>query len=123
MNKSILKSYAPAARLECIQVVSDRAKALGLSDEYIEPVETKGDFAIIAGRPFPKEVADRRKRLEELIRVKGFSQVMEEVAYTWFNRLCAIRYMELRLSGTRLPGFEQSQRIGYPRNSRKGHQC
>jgi len=95
MNKSILKSYAPAARLECIQVVSDRAKALGLSDEYIEPVETKGDFAIIAGRPFPKEVADRRKRLEELIRVKGFSQVMEEVAYTWFNRLCAIRYMEL----------------------------
>ncbi|MDD2219334.1 MAG: BREX-1 system adenine-specific DNA-methyltransferase PglX, partial [Desulfoplanes sp.] len=82
-------------RLECIQVVSDRAKVLGLSDEYIEPVETKGDFAIIAGRPFPKEVAERRKRLEELIRVKGFSQVMEEVAYTWFNRLCAIRYMEL----------------------------
>ncbi|MFA7164751.1 MAG: BREX-1 system adenine-specific DNA-methyltransferase PglX [Desulfoplanes sp.] len=95
MNKSILKSYAPSARLEFIQVVSDRAKALGLSADDIEPIEIKGDLAIIAGRAFPKDVADRRKRLEEQIRAKGFSLVMEEVAYTWFNRLCAIRYMEL----------------------------
>ncbi|MGX9367229.1 BREX-1 system adenine-specific DNA-methyltransferase PglX [Desulfoplanes sp. PS50] len=95
MNKSILKSYAPSARKEFIQVISDRAKALGLSEDRIEPVEIKGDLAFIAGTPFPKDIATHRKNLEERIRVRGFSQLMEEIAYTWFNRLCALRYMEL----------------------------
>ena len=40
-------------------------------------------------------MAKPRKRLEERIRHDGFEQVMEEMAYTWFNRFAAIRYMEL----------------------------
>lgn len=95
INRNILKSYAPAARLEFIQAVTDRASVLGLSAKKIEPVEVKGDVAIIAGRPFPKDVADRRQKLESRIKLKGFTQVMEEVAYTWFNRFTALRYMEL----------------------------
>lgn len=95
INRNILKSYAPKARREFIQAVTDRASVLGLSAKKIEPVEVKGDVAIIAGRPFPKDVAKRRKKLEERIKIKGFHQVMETVAYTWFNRFCALRYMEL----------------------------
>jgi type II restriction/modification system DNA methylase subunit YeeA len=95
INRNILKSYAPQARREFIQAVTDRASVLGLSAKKIEPVEVKGDVAIIAGRPFPKGVAERRKKLEERIEIKGFHQVMETVAYTWFNRFCALRYMEL----------------------------
>lgn len=95
INRNILKSYAPQARREFIQAVTDRASVLGLSAKKIEPVEVKGDVAIIAGRPFPKDVAERRKKLEERIKIKGFHQVMETVAYTWFNRFCALRYMEL----------------------------
>jgi type II restriction/modification system DNA methylase subunit YeeA len=95
INRNILKSYAPQARREFIQAVTDRASVLGLSAKKIEPVEVKGDVAIIAGRPFPKDVAKRRKKLEERIKIKGFHQVMETVAYTWFNRFCALRYMEL----------------------------
>lgn len=95
INRNILKSYAPQARREFIQAVTDRASVLGLSAKKIEPVEVKGDVAIIAGRPFPKDVAKRRKKLEERIKIKGFQQVMETVAYTWFNRFCALRYMEL----------------------------
>ncbi len=95
MNKSALKSYAPQARREFIQAVTDRAKVLGLSEKKIEPVEVKGDVAMIAGRPFPRDVADRRKKLEARINLRGFTQVMEEVAYTWFNRFTALRYMEL----------------------------
>jgi type II restriction/modification system DNA methylase subunit YeeA len=94
MNKAALKSYAPAARLEFIQAVTDRAKALGLSAKAIEPVEVKGDVAIIAGQAFPKAVAERRAELERQIRIKGFEQLMEEVAYAWFNRFCALRFME-----------------------------
>ncbi|SOB57199.1 conserved protein of unknown function [Pseudodesulfovibrio profundus] len=95
INRNILKSYAPQARREFIQAVTDRASVLGLSAKKIEPVEVKGDVAIIAGRPFPKDVAKRRKKLEERIKIKGFQQVMETVPYTWFNRFCALRYMEL----------------------------
>jgi len=95
INRNILKSYAPLARREFIQAVTDRASALGLSQKKIEPVEVKGDVAMIAGRPFPKDVADRRQKLEAKIKLRGFTQVMEEVAYTWFNRFTALRYMEL----------------------------
>jgi type II restriction/modification system DNA methylase subunit YeeA len=95
INCNLLKSYAPQARREFIQAVTDRARVLGLSQKKIEPMEVKGDVAMIAGRPFPKDVADRRKKLEARINLRGFTQVMEEVAYTWFNRFTALRYMEL----------------------------
>lgn len=95
MNRSKLKSYAPAARRAFIQAVTDRAHFWGLSEDGIEPAEEKGDVAIIAGRPFPRQVAGQRRKLEERIQRKGFQQVMEAAAYTWFNRFLALRYMEL----------------------------
>ncbi|WP_419779270.1 BREX-1 system adenine-specific DNA-methyltransferase PglX [Maridesulfovibrio sp.] len=95
INKSILKSYAPQARKDFIQAVTDKASLLGLSEDSIEPMEIKGELAIIAGRPFPKSIAEQRKKLEARIKQKGFGQVMDEIAYTWFNRFTALRYMEL----------------------------
>ncbi|WP_045217480.1 BREX-1 system adenine-specific DNA-methyltransferase PglX [Desulfonatronovibrio magnus] len=95
MNTSKLKAYAPAARREFIKAVTDRAGILGLSQDKIEPVEIQGDVAVIAGRPLPREVGKTRQQLEDLIKRKGFDQVMEEAAYTWFNRFVALRYMEL----------------------------
>ena len=95
MQTNHLKAYAPAARHDFIQAVTDRARALGLSESAIEPVNVQGDVAFIAGRPFPAAIAERRQELEAQIAAKGFAQVMEEVAYTWFNRLTALRYMEL----------------------------
>ncbi|WP_319779973.1 BREX-1 system adenine-specific DNA-methyltransferase PglX [Maridesulfovibrio sp.] len=95
INKSILKSYAPQARKDFIQAVTDKASLLGLSEDSIEPMEIKGELVIIAGRPFPKSIAEQRKKLEARIKQKGFAQVMDETAYTWFNRFTALRYMEL----------------------------
>jgi hypothetical protein len=95
MHTNKLKAYAPQARQEFIQAVTDRAKVLGLSEANIEPVQIQGEVALIAGRPFPVQVAKQRKDLEARIELKGFAQVMEEVAYTWFNRFMALRYMEL----------------------------
>ena len=71
------------------------ASFYGLTERKAEPVTLRGDVAIIAGRPFPKKVADQRKRLEERIARQGFEQTMEAVAYTWFNRLVAVRFMEV----------------------------
>ena len=95
MNKNKLKSYAQKARREFIQAVTDRAHFYGLKEHSMAPCEVKGDFAIINGKPFPKRVANQRNKLEERINQNGYAQVMENIAYTWFNRFVAIRYMEL----------------------------
>jgi len=95
MNKTKLKAYAPVARREFIRAISDRARVLGLSKDGIEPVELKGDVAIIAGQAFPREIGEQREKLAKRIQAEGFDQVVEEIAYTWFNRFVALRYMEL----------------------------
>ncbi len=97
MNKSKLKAYAPAARREFIQAVTDRAHFYGLSENKseIQPIEEKGDVAIIGGRAFPRKIVAQRKNLEQRIEREGFAQVMEAVAYTWFKRFLALRYMEI----------------------------
>jgi hypothetical protein len=95
MNKNALKSYAPRARRDFIAAVTARAAKFGVSPQKVEPIRVEGDFAIIGGTPFPRTVADQRRRLEGRIAAHGFAQVMEAAAYTWFNRLAAIRYMEI----------------------------
>lgn len=95
MNRNKLEAYAQKARRDFIAAVTDRAAFYGLTAKSIEPVVVQGDVALIGARFFPLSVAEPRKRLEERIRQDGFEQVMEEMAYTWFNRFAAIRYMEL----------------------------
>ena len=99
MNLAKLKVYAPKARQEFIQAVTDRAALHGLKEEagvlIALPILEKGDGVVIAGKVFPRKVAEQRKALERRIQEHGFSQTMEALAYTWFNRLVAIRYMEV----------------------------
>jgi hypothetical protein len=95
MNRNKLKTYAPLARREFIQVVTDRAAFYGLTEKMIQPLTEQDDVTVIGGQAFPKSVAAKRKRLEQRIARDGFQQTMEAMAYTWFNRFVAIRYMEL----------------------------
>jgi hypothetical protein len=95
MNRTKIKNYAPQARRDFLQAVTDRAAHLGLTAATIEPVKVQGDVAVIGGRAFPRAVAEKRKRLEAQVRSHGFEQKMEALAYTWFNRLVALRFMEL----------------------------
>jgi hypothetical protein len=95
MNRAKLKNYAPQARRNFIQSVTDRAAVYGLTAKKIEPIIKKGDVALIAGKAFPSTIAQKRKALEERIGRQGFEQTMEAMAYTWFNRIVAIHFMEL----------------------------
>jgi len=95
MNRTKLKLYAPQARREFIQAVTDRSAVYGLTAEKTEPITERGDVAINAGRAFPRSVVAKRRALAERIRQNGFGQTMEAMAYTWFNRLVAIRFMEI----------------------------
>lgn len=95
MNRAKLKLYAPQARRDFIQAVTDRAAYFGLTAKKVEPITEKADAVVIAGRAHPRKVADQRKALEERVRRDGFQRTMESLAYTWFNRLVAIRFLEL----------------------------
>lgn len=95
MNRNKLKTYAPEARRDFIQAMIDRAAFFGLTAKKVEHVVVRGDVAVIAGRDYPRAVADKRQKLEARIAREGFEQTMEAMAYTWFNRLVAIRFMEL----------------------------
>jgi len=95
MNTSKLKNYAPAARTAFIEAVTRRAGLLGIQPSRVEDVTEAGDVALIGGQPFPRSYVPLRKKLLERIKTEGFTQVMEAMAYTWFNRLVALRYMEL----------------------------
>jgi len=99
MNKAKLKSYAPQARVDFIAAVTARANLLGLSEKAgqleVAPVQTQGDVALIAGQAWPVKVAAQREQLIARMRREGFAQTCEAIAYTWFNRFAALRYMEL----------------------------
>lgn len=99
MNKAKLKSYAPQARKDFIAAVETRANLLGLSEVggklHITPSEKKGDLALIGGQAWPSKVHEQRERLINRIKKDGYAQTMEAVAYTWFNRFAALRYMEI----------------------------
>ncbi|OOG58023.1 BREX-1 system adenine-specific DNA-methyltransferase PglX [Polaromonas sp. C04] len=99
MNKAKLKSYAPQARKDFIAAVTARANLLGLSDKAgkleVAASLPQGDVTVIAGQAWPVKVHSQRDQLVTRIRKDGFSQTMEAVAYTWFNRFAALRYLEL----------------------------
>jgi hypothetical protein len=95
INTNILKAYAPEARRAFIAAVKARAARFGITEEGSSPIREEGNVAIINGQPYPRSFAQQRRDLDKKIELRGYSSVMEEVAYTWFNRFAAIRYMEL----------------------------
>ena len=99
MNKANLKSYAPQARKDFIAAVTARANLLGLSDQagrlQIAPAQTQGDVTLIEGQAWPAKIDAQRKQLITRIQKDGFAQTIEAIAYTWFNRFAALRYMEI----------------------------
>lgn len=96
MNTGKIKSYAIQARRDFLKAVTERANYYGIfSDNNIEPLEFKGDVAIIGDRAISKKDGNLRQKLVERIAKRGFEMTMRATAYSWFNRFVALRYMEL----------------------------
>ena len=91
MNKGAIQKFAIWARNELIAQVSQRAYQYGI-DEF-----GFGDASAdtLNGRLLTAEEKSQRQELIKQIKEKGYQQVMEEVAYTWFNRFIALRFMEV----------------------------
>ena len=91
MNKNAIKKYATEARRELISRVSQRALKYGISEKE---VGNPNDDSV-NGHLLSSTEKTQRAALIEQIQEKGYEQVMEEVAYTWFNRFSALRFMEV----------------------------
>lgn len=91
MDKNAIKKYAVWARKELISRVAQKAQQYGITET--EMVDAGADS--VNGKVLSVEEMQQRRALIAQINEKGYQQVMEEVAYTWFNRFSALRFMEV----------------------------
>ena len=91
MDKNAIKKYAIWARRELIDRVTKRAAVFGVSKEDVGDPNADS----VNGHLLSDAEKRQRQALIRRIEEKGYEQVMEEVAYTWFNRFAALRFMEV----------------------------
>lgn len=118
MNKSAIKNFAISARKKLIQDVAQKAYNIGIDENSIQPSENFSDgYKIdVNGQAvyITNTENEQREKLISQIEQKGYEQVIEEVAYTWFNRIIAIRFMEVNdylPSGIRILSSEDKTKI------------
>ncbi len=97
-----------------------RAAELGVHPDCIEPARTDGNVVRIGPRTVSLKDGEQRRMLERRILREGFGPVMDEMAYTWFNRFAAIRYMELH--GYLQGGMRLLSDIDQPEMLRRAHE-
>ncbi|NYT72826.1 BREX-1 system adenine-specific DNA-methyltransferase PglX [Halomonas sp. QX-2] len=105
MNTANIKKYAPKARARFIDTMMRQAARVGISPDgkggvVIAPLEQKGDVLVMTAQDgqthtVPAHLKGAREALAAWVQRDGFTQAIEQAAYSWFNRLCAIRYMEI----------------------------
>ena len=91
MNKNTIKNYAVWARTELMRQVAQKAFEYNVTESSLPDYNTD----TVNGRLLS---SDEKKQLNELItqvNKHGYMHVIEETAYTWFNRFIALRYMEV----------------------------
>ena len=97
MDKNAIKKFATEARRELLHRVSQKALMYGISEQKAVDSEKSvqlPDTDALGRLLTDTELAQRDALLEKILE-EGYSQVMEEVAYTWFNRFSALRFMEV----------------------------
>ncbi len=112
MNKAALKTFATTARRQLMEQVTVEAERLGMTSDHPITYATYGDYLTIGQTQYPMAWRDAVESLNQAWHQRGFTALVEEVAYTWFNRFVAIRYMEvhdylpthIRVLSSRTPG-------------------
>ena len=100
MDKSAIKTFAVESRRQLIESVKYQASLIGITAEGISDPVSKAegmetyDYGAGTHTIFDDDIHKRESLVKEVIS-KGFDNIIEEVAYTWFNRIIAIRYMEV----------------------------
>lgn len=98
MDKRVLQLYSVWAKDNLEKQIEVSLKTLGInSDRDIKECKIIGDYAVIEGdaTSYPKALEGLRKSIVNLVQAEGYENVIEEFAYTWFNRFVALRFMEI----------------------------
>jgi hypothetical protein len=98
MEKRLLQTYSVWAKENLEKQVEVSLKTLGINgDKDIKKAKLIGDYTIIEGdsNSYPADLFDKRSQIVALVSEKGYRNVIEEFAYTWFNRFVALRFMEV----------------------------
>ena len=111
MDKSILKKFAIELRQDLMQKMRNKIKLFYVDENFTQ--KQNGDIYVLSNEKniisLSKEEYDKRELLLKRIEELGIEQVVEEAAYTWFNRIVAIRYMEIN---DYLPLTKENQSLG-----------
>lgn len=111
MDKNILKKFAIESRQDLMDKIRNKIKAFYVDEKFNS--EQKGDIYILSNEEHSLSLTNEEFKKRELLikRIKELSleQVIEEAAYTWFNRIIAIRYMEIN---DMLPLTRDNQSLG-----------
>lgn len=111
MDKAVLKKFAIESRQDLMQRMENKIKTFYIDEEFSK--QQSGDVYILANSKhslnLSKEEYTKRELLIKRINELGLDQVIEEAAYTWFNRIVAIRYMEIH---DYLPLTKDNQSLG-----------
>ena len=91
MDKNAIKKFAVRARTDLIARVSLKGVEYGITEDEMEDANVDS----VCGKILTANEKKQRQALIAGINEKGYKQVMEEVAYTWFNRFSALRFMEV----------------------------
>lgn len=98
MDKRVLQTYSTWAKENLENQIEVSLKALGINDEKnIKKAKKVGDVTTIEGDPtsYPADLYGKRENIINLIIRNGYKNVIEEFAYTWFNRFVALKFMEV----------------------------
>ncbi|MFD6441379.1 BREX-1 system adenine-specific DNA-methyltransferase PglX, partial [Peribacillus sp. NPDC060186] len=95
MNKRALKEFAIYARNELRRQIALRAATFGVSSKGCAMLHTGSDYIEVNNEKYDLNYKKSFEKLFHEVETKGFEHVIEEVSYTWFNRLVALRYMEV----------------------------
>lgn len=111
MDKAILKKFAIESRQDLMEKIKNKINMFYIDEKFNK--EQKGDIYVLTNEGHTLSLTDEEFKKRELLikRIKELSieQVIEEAAYTWFNRIIAIRFMEIH---DYLPLTENNQSIG-----------
>ena len=111
MNKAILKKFAIESRQDLMEKIKNKINTFYIDEEFNS--EQRGDLYILSNDKHSLSLTNdeykKRELLIKRINELGLEQVIEEAAYTWFNRIVAIRYMEIN---DYLPLTKDNQSLG-----------
>lgn len=95
VNKTELKNFAVQSRRKLIEQVQTKALLYGIDKKNSLKIQEQFGQLMINDKPYPLYMKSAFNSLKKQLEQKGYQQLIEEVAYTWFNRIIAIRYMEV----------------------------